>query len=727
MRSDEDDSIVSVGGESRREFLKKTGLAAAAAAGASLIPAPMFASDETPMVSIVTGRQSGPVARAGVEKIVAALKDKSVSFEEVKALDEARGRMLLVAGLASDQGLFVDSLVRVSKAVPASREALAIKKWSYKGRPVVVLVGSDDRGLMYAALDVADRIGWSNDAASPLSEVVEAVEKPGIRTRRVTLYTFQRAYWESRFYDEAYWRRYLDTLARNRFNLLHVVFGYETGGFLAPCYPYFFDVPGYPDVKMAGMTAEMQKRNMEALDRLIAMAHARGIDIVIGIWDHIYRGGGQAGGVPEYLEGSPATEAVRVSGMTDENLIPYNQAALKEFLLRFPTINGIQFRLHGESGLKNAEQGPYWKSMFKTVKETAPGMQLDFRAKGLTSEEIESALDRGVNFYIDTKMWMEQMGPPFHPTHVNPEDQSNRRHSYADLLVYPKKYEMDWELWTGGTSRILLWGDPGYVRRVVEAASLYGGNSFGVDEPMTTKMQAQPHDLKPFDLLKPSARYYDYEFERYWHFLQVFGRIGYNADASAEIWDREFVKRFGAAAGPVVEEAMHRASWILPRIVASSYPYTQFPMTVGWAEKQSLGELPVFAKASLSDVQLFESFDEEARLLLEDGETAKVRPQETSRWFAQTAEDVGGLVATAERKIGERRNKEFDAYVMDLKILANLARYHSQRIPAAVSYCLFDRTKDVRALDDAIEYERKAIAAWQSDVAIWRRNVPERS
>ena len=265
MRSDEDDSIVSVGGESRREFLKKTGLAAAAAAGASLIPAPMFASDETPIVSIVTGRQSGPVARAGVEKIVAALKDKSVSFEEVKALDEARGRMLLVAGLASDQGLFVDSLVRVSKAVPASREALAIKKWSYKGRPVVVLVGSDDRGLMYAALDVADRIGWSNDAASPLSEVVEAVEKPGIRTRRVTLYTFQRAYWESRFYDEAYWRRYLDTLARNRFNLLHVVFGYETGGFLAPCYPYFFDVPGYPDVKMAGMTAEMQKRNMEAL------------------------------------------------------------------------------------------------------------------------------------------------------------------------------------------------------------------------------------------------------------------------------------------------------------------------------------------------------------------------------------------------------------------------------------------------------------------------------
>ena len=716
MRPNQDGSSRS--GETRRQFLKKTGLAAAGVAGASLLSLPISASEERPAVSIVTGRLTGGAARGGVEKIIAALKDKGVSSEEVKRLEDAKGKMLIVAGLASDQELFGEPLQRVCRSVPPGAEALAIQRLTYKGRPVAALAGSDDRGLMYAALDVADRIRWSKDAASPLSEVHDTVEKPGVRTRRVTLYTFQRAYWESRFYDEAYWQRYLDTLARNRFNLLQVTFGYETGGFLAPCYPYFFDVPGFPDVKMAGMTGEMQQRNVDALNRLIAMAHARGIDIVIGIWDHIYRNGSQAGGVPEYLAGSPATEAMRVSGVTSENLIPYNQAALKEFLQRFPTINGIQFRLHDESGLRAAEQGPFWKAMFETVKETAPGLPLDFRAKGLTSVEIQSALDTGVKFYIDTKMWMEQMGLPFHPTHINPHDQSNRRHSYADLLVYPKKYEMDWELWTGGTSRILLWGDPEYARRLVGATHLYDGHSFGVDEPLTTKMQAQPHDLKPFDLLTPSARYYDYEFERYWHFFQVFGRIGYNVDAPEDIWDREFAMRFGEDAGPVLEEAMHRASWILPRIVASSYPYSGFPMTVGWAEKQSLGELPEFAKATLSDVQLFENFDEEAQLLIEDGETAKVRPQETSRWFAQTADDVSALVTQAEKKIGTLRSKEFDSHVIDLKILVSLARYHSQRIPAAVSYCLFNRTKDVRALDNAIAYERKAIAAWQQIVDV---------
>ena len=63
---------------------------------------------------------------------------------------------------------------------------------------------------------------------------------------------------------------------------------------------------------------------------------------------------------------------------------------------------------------------------------------------------------------------MEQMGLPFHPTHINTQDQQNRRHSYADLLRYPQSYKMHWRLWNGGTARVLLWGDPEYARRFVE-------------------------------------------------------------------------------------------------------------------------------------------------------------------------------------------------------------------------------------------------------------------
>ena len=669
------------------------------------------------MVSIVTSPGADEMSKHGAEKIIAALRDKHIPIEEVHSFGDANGRTVIVAGLASDQRLFPMRLLGAFReSIPTNAEALAIHKILSNMKTILAIGGSDARGLMYAELDVAERIGWSTDPAVPVSEVRDTIEKPDVANRGITLFTMNRAYWESRFYDEKYWQRYLDTLAENRFNSMVVVLGYENGGFLAPSYPYFFDTPGFSDVKMIGITAEQQKRNTEALNRLIAMAHARGIRFTIGIWDHIYRWNVQNGGSILGNTGLSGPTPSLVWGVNATNLIPYTQASLKIFFKTFPGIDGVQFRMHDESGVKPSEQGQFWKSVFETMMETVPKMPLDLRAKGLRPDEIQSAFDAGVNFHLSTKFWEEQMGLPFHPTHVNQRDQPNARHSYAALLVYPQKYQMDWKLWNGGTSRVFLWGDPDYARRFIDSTHLYNNSSFEVDEPLATKMEGQAHDAKPFDLMKPSARYYDYEFERYWHFFQVYGRIGYNANAPAEIWDREFEKRFGTGAGPVLEDALHRASWILPRIVASSYPYTGFPMTAGWPEKQRLGDLPTFAKSELSDVQLFENFDEEAKLLIDKNETAKVRPQETSHWFAQTADSINAKVADAEKKIGTHRSKEFDSTVLDLKMLANLARYHSQRVLAAVSYRLYDHTKDPTALDDAINYERAAIAAWRGMV-----------
>jgi hypothetical protein len=313
---------------------------------------------------------------------------------------------------------------------------------------------------------------------------------------------------------------------------------------------------------------------------------------------------------------------------------------------------------------------------------------------------------------------MEQMGMPFHSTHINRENQLDRRHSYADMLRYPQQYKIHWRLWNGGTTRILLWGSPEYVRRFAESTHLYDGDSYEVNEPLATKMHGQSHDAEPFDLLNSQYVYYDYEFERYWHFFQVFGRIGYNPETPPEVWQKEFELRFGKKAAPFVETALHQASWILPRIVASSVPYfSGFPTTRGWAEKQRMGDLPAYAKIEGSDIQQFASFDEEAQILIEDGETAKMLPSTNSRWFEQTSEDINKLIAEAEKAIGNNRNKEFISTITDLKILSNLALYHARRIPAAVSYRLFERTQDISALDEAIAYERKAIEAWRQIVA----------
>jgi len=666
-------------------------------------------------LSIVTDKSSGVSVLYALTKLTDALETKNISFEKVGTIEEAKGEVVIVAGLSDGDGSASQMLKAGSHTVPQVPEALTIWKTSWQKKTVWVISGFDDRGLMYALLDVANRIGWSSSRKSPMNEVNEITEQPDVSERAISIYTMNRAYWESRIFDEAYWARYLDVLAQNRFNTLVIIFGYENGGFLAPCYPYFFDVEEFPDVRMVGITPEEQQRNLEAFKNLIKMTHDHGISFTVGIWDHIYRGGVQGGGIPGTRDAPDEPVPGLVWGVTSDNLTAYNKTAMAKFVRLVPELDAIQFRMHNESGLKREEQDSFWSDVFREMKQTAPNLRLDLRAKELPESVVQSAIDIGIKFRITTKYWMEQMGMPWHPTQINPE-RSARRHSYADMLRYPQQYKMHWRLWNGGTSRVLLWGDSEYVRRFAESTHLYDGEGYEVNEPLVTKMEAQSHDAKPFELLNSQYRYYDYEFERYWHFFQVFGRIGYNPKTSPEIWKKEFELRFGKKAALYLETALHQASWILPRIVASCYPYSGFPMTRGWAEKQRLGDLRSYARAAGSDLRQFANFDEEAQILIEGGETAKLLPSMNSIWFEQTSSDLNNLIKKAEKAIGKNRNKEFNSTVTDLKILSNLALYHSRRIPAAVSYRLFERTKDVTALDEAIAHERNAIEAWRQIV-----------
>lgn len=663
---------------------------------------------QEPMISLVTDSSMGPASRHGIEKVRLALRAKGIRVEQTTSHDKVQNNLLLIVGLSRGSGLAATLLDNLGVPKPTEAESLLVRNTKWAGKKAILATAADDRGLMYALLDIADRIGWSDDPSRPFSEVHDIQEKPAVPERALSKYTMHQGNFESYFYDETYWTRYLDMLARNRFNTFALLFGYENWGYVSPPYPYFFDLEEFPDIKVIGITENKQRRNLEALKKIIKMTHERGMNFTLGIWDHIYRGGVQG---PRDRAGKP-TEGI-VWGLTANNLTAYTRAALTTFLKRVPEIDAIQFRMHGESGLKRTEMGGFWENVYQVMNEHAPHMRFDARAKNFPDPLIDKALEMGVNMRICTKYWMEQMGLPFHPTHIHPGNQHDRRHGYADLLRYPQRYKIHWRLWSGGTTRVLLWGDPEYVRRFAASTYLYDGEGFEVTEPMATKMQDHPHEMKPFELLKPEYQYYDWEFERYWHFFQVFGRVGYNPDTPAEIWRREFQRRFGAEAGTYVEQALHRSGKILPRIVAYTYPYNMFPTTRGWVEKQRMKDLPEYAKALPSDTQQFLSIDEAAKNRLEGIDSARSLPAESSRWFAQVSRDVLRLIEQAERKIGGHRNKEFDSTIVDLKILAYLALYHSHRAKAGFHYALFTHSRDLNALDDAIEMEGMAIGAWE--------------
>ncbi len=665
-------------------------------------------------VAVVADRGLTAPAEFGMRELEAALRARGVRVARAETVVEARGRALVVAGLCEGGGAAA-ALLRVENVkAPEAPESLVIHKTSVSGSPAVVLCGSDQRGLMYAALEAAERIGWARPGEDPFTYIRNTRRRPYIGERAVSIYTMQRAWFERRLYDEAYWHKYFGMLARSRINSFVVVFGYENGGFLAPPYPYFFDVEEFPDVRLVGITPDEQRRNTAAFRRMIELAHAYGIDFTAAIWDHIYRGGVQAGGIPGASELAGKKVPGLVWGLNAENLAAYTKAALRKFVETFPEIDAMQFRMHGESGLKREEMPVFWHEVFTMVRRLRPEMRVDLRAKQLPDAIIEDAVSQGLRVRIATKYWMEQMGLPFHPTHINRQNQHDRRHGYADLLRYPQIYRVHWRLWNGGTTRLLLWGDPEYARRFAASAKLYGGDSFEVNEMLATWMLGEPHDREPLEVLNPAYRYYDYAFERYWHYYQVWGRVSYAPETPAEVWEREFARRFGPVAGLHLMKGLHLASRVLPRIVAAAYRYRMFPTTRGWAEMSRMGELPKYAAdEEPSDVQQFLNVREEAERILAGADTAKRRPEDVSRWFRATSLEILRHVRAAVAAAEDPGDKEFVCTVTDLRILAHLAEYHSERLRAGVQYNLYKKSGDLFAFDAAVRHEARAVEAWR--------------
>jgi len=223
-------------------------------------------------VGMIVDTTPGQPAVYGLETLEEALSRKGYTVQRLDRVAAAEADFLILAGLTSGDGAGPRTLRTLNIPLPEGSEGLVIQRAELEGKSALILCGSDARGLMYAALDAADRISWNEKAGAPFSHVRDTREKPYVRERAVSIYTMQRAYFERRLYDEKHWQKYFGMLARSRINSFVVVFGYENGGFMAPPYPYFFNMPEFPEVRLVGTTAEQQEHNTAAFRRMIEVA-----------------------------------------------------------------------------------------------------------------------------------------------------------------------------------------------------------------------------------------------------------------------------------------------------------------------------------------------------------------------------------------------------------------------------------------------------------------------
>lgn len=576
----------------------------------------------------------------------------------------------------------------------------------HRNKSRVLLAGSDERGLRYAILEAAEAIRLGG-----LDGLMNVRETPHLAVRSLSVKLFNTDVEREWFESESFWSEFFLTLARNRYNQFILTFGSQTN-YRSPLFPWLFSDPEEPELGVEEWTAADQAKLLHTFRRITDLAVDHGLDFHLGMWTLIPHEPEKSYG-PNRVRNFPPAE--RQPGYFARNFA--------RLLAECPAISGVQFRLNYECGVPPEKQTEFFDPIFAALGFAGRRITAGLRWKGLHDSTIQNAQQAGLDVVVSTKFWCEQLGLPFHPTDEDPL-YARDRYGFGPLLNHSRSYRVNYQLWNEGSNRFLLWGDPVYAARFAESCAEGGGEGFEVAAPLGNKgFGDAPGNWQIF-----ADRSYDanrWEIQRYWMQLLVFGRLGYNPQASPEIWRREFRNRFGPAAS-ALETAYVQASQILPLITVvrqdSASEWRFWPeMSTGYS-LELYGFTPPSDRAQFYPIRRWEnapgwsgdSWTADQSGFVEDAVAGKLQgkwsPIRMSQWLGQLANDTRAALAAA----GSSDSAEFRATQLDFRVLAQLADYHACKTRAATHLEFFRQTQETGRLVMVLAEIEQAAEAWRA-------------
>lgn len=700
----------------RREVLK-LGAAAAAATAVGATAASAAAPGKVWMVIDPADpvASSMPVVRA-VEQLRKALTGKGIGSTVSAGAEPGTGDLVLIL---ADRG-------------SGHAEGFAIAPDRFKGARALRASSSGKLGLAYAVLELADRVRLS--AAPDLGLDIAAMdEKPANAVRSMARSFCSEIEDKSWYYDRAFWTDYLDMLVANRFNRVALFFGFGydfprniTDDYFQLPYVFLFDLPGY-DVRLnPALPAGERERNLETLKFISSEAAARGLHFQLGIWTHVY----------EWVESPKAFH--RIEGLTPKTHAAYCRDALAKLLAECPDINGVTFRIHVESGIKDGSFG-FWKTLFEAFAAAGRPVEIDMHAKGITDEMIAIAQATGMPMQVSPKFSGEHMGLGYHqadirenevptPARIAATGNSSSgvrrftRYGYADLFVEGRKYGVLHRLWPG-TQRFLLWGDPATAAAYSRAASFCDSSGLEICEPLTFKgREASGHpggrNAYRDKALDPGPN----DWAKFEYGYRLWGRLLYDPDSDRDGWGRYLARSFGAGT-TAAETALAHASRALPLFTSAHIPstsnryywpeiYDNMPV-MPLAGYKPIADLPdgyTLADISPLDPQLFSSIAEHAELVVAGKPNPKYSPAEVAR----ALEDFAGMAGTALKQARAKAppGAVFRRLEEDVRIQIGLARFFAAKLQSGLLFQIYGKT----GLE---EHGRRAIAIYSRGRDAW--------
>jgi hypothetical protein len=714
----------SVGGQTRRDFIRTAAHTAAVVAGAELLTPAVYGQGPSAGVAIVSAPTDEvtkqPPVRWAIGQLQDQLKARRISAELHASLDQVAPATACVVVAGRDSTWARTILGAAGLGIPDVPEATGLVRGKLGGHSVLLATGSDVRGLVYALLELADRV---EHAANPIAELRRPdriVEQPANPIRSIARLFTSDVEDKAWYYDKSFWRQYLSMLVTHRINRFAMTFGV---GYNSPqripdsyfyfTYPFLLSVPGH-NVRAVGLPDEERDRNLEMLRFIVDETTGRGLHFQLALWTHAYD-----------FKDSPNVN-YRIEGLTPENHAAYCRDALHKLLESCPNIDGVTFRCHSESGVPQGSH-EFWRTVYDGVVRAGKKRQIDIHSKGIDFKLIDIALETGMPVTVSPKYWAEHQGLPYHQAAiqaaewVKPDPGSNpsieqvrrfTRYGYADYLREDRRFGVLFRIWPG-TQRLLLWGDPAMAAGYGRYSNICGSLGVELWEPLSFKgrmgsgLPGSRDGYADASLHPPGG-----SWQKYLYTYRIWGRMLYNPDTPREVWGRYLKTEFGPAAREC-ETALGHASRVLLLITTAHTPSCS--NNGYWPEIHT--NIPIvkgnrFGNVSPLDPALFTTCEEFAEELVSGKRSGKYSPLQVALWLDEMARVSDTNLSRAQGKVPDASDARFRRLAIDTAIQSGTARYFAEKLHSAVAYAFCQKTGDRAAIREALKRYRASRDAW---------------
>lgn len=592
-----------------------------------------------------------------------------------------------------------------------------------EGKNVIRVVGGDSLGAMYGGLELAEMIALGNGLAA----VEEKARKPYISRRGIKF----NIPFDGRApsYDDTgtsaqeniavmwqwdFWEAFLDTLARDRYNVLTLWTNHP--------YPGIVDLKEYPGVSYDNVcrlrdgvdtktdrhfdnTDLMDSSNVEVVkeislaqkiafwNKVFDHADARGIDIIVFHWNI-------------YVFGAKGKHGI-TDDMNNPKTIPYLRYCIGQFLKTYPQVDGIGItageHMRGQQTSPLSKEQWLWRTYGQGVMD-AKAADPD-RELRIIFRQHQANLDKIVDAFQD-------FDGPFDTGHKYARARlySTTTSPYLDI-EYRKDLEENkvpcWLNLRNDDLFVLRWGDADYVREFLqnvprdlmryEAGFYMGPDGFVFGREFISKDPELSGQL---------------EIDKHWYRFMLWGRLGYDLTLTREYFERRLARRFPETDTAQLYDTWAVASQIVPQVNRFFFRVNDF---------QFSPEACVYNSGFLSLNQFFQhppligsgilSVQDYAKAVLAGQPLDGITPMQVADRLDELAQE--SLAGAAKLESSVQTEKELAATLTDIRALSHLGRYYADKIRGAAQLAVF------RANSSKGDYKQRAVQYLNDAVQDW--------